>query len=403
MPTKPSSLSDRANAVQPSLTMSISNLAKELRQAGQDVIGFGAGEPDFDTPDFIKAAGIKAIQDGHNRYTPASGIIELKKAICDKLKADQGLSYSPSDIVVSCGAKHSVYNVLAALINPGDEVIIPAPYWVSYPEQTRLVDGVPVVISAGAEQNFKITAEQLAQTLTPRSKVLILNSPSNPTGMLYTQSELEAIAEVVLGHDQLMVMSDEIYEKLIYGTNPHISIAQISDEMKERTVIVNGVSKAYAMTGWRIGYTASHSAIAGGMSRMQSHITSNPTSSAQWAALEALTGPQQVVADMGKEFNKRRQMMVSRLNAIPGISCLEPDGAFYAFPKISDCFGKKSATGVITDSMVFCEYLLKEAQVACVPGIGFGDDTCMRLSYATSTTAIETGLQRIQDWVESLS
>lgn len=396
-------ISKRASQAEDSITMAITAMAQKMRKDGQDVIGFSAGEPDFPTPKHVREAAYAAIEAGKTLYTAASGIPELKTAICARFLADQGLAYLPENIVVSCGAKHSIFNVLMALVNPGDEVIVPVPYWVSYPDQVSLVGGVSVYINAGESTEFKITAEQLNAVLTPKSKLLILNSPSNPTGSIYTRPELEALAAVILAHPHLLVLSDEIYEKLIYDASiGHVSIASLSEAIKSRTIVVNGVSKAYAMTGWRIGYAASSKEIADVMGKMQSHTTSNPTTPSQWAALAALNGPDTEIEMMRAAFDARRQYMVAALNAIPGIRCLAPQGAFYAFPNVSSCFGKKSKSGVIKDSASFCEWLLKDALVACVPGSGFGADDFVRLSYATSMENIKTGIQRIQDWVATL-
>ncbi|MDA1353164.1 MAG: pyridoxal phosphate-dependent aminotransferase [bacterium] len=393
--------SKRSNRIEPSITMAVSNLAQDMKRNGENVIGFGAGEPDFDTPDHIKAAGIKAIQDGKTKYTAATGLVELKQAIADKLRRDQGLEYALDAITVNCGAKHSVYNVMAAIVDPGDEVIIPAPYWVSYPEQVKLVDGESVILNTGPESHFKITAEQLEAAITPKSKLLIMNSPSNPTGMVYSREELQAIADVVVKHG-IYVLSDEIYEDLLYDGAEHVSIAELGDAIRELTVIVNGVSKAYSMTGWRIGYTASNVSIAKAIARMQSHTTSNPTSISQWAAIEALSGDQEPVQEMLRAFATRRTLILELLNEIDGIECLAPQGAFYAFPTISGWYGKTAPTGPITDSVSFCEHLLKGAKVAAVPGIGFGQDDCMRLSYASSEATIREGIGRIKAWVDTL-
>ncbi|MFT5171001.1 MAG: aspartate aminotransferase [Candidatus Marinamargulisbacteria bacterium] len=398
--TTRSFVSDKANKIEPSITMATSSLASQLRKEGKDVIGLSAGEPDFDTPEAIKEAGIQAIKDGKTKYTPAAGIIELKEAVVRKLSR-QGLSYAADDVVISCGAKHSIYNILLAVINPGDEVIVPGPYWVSYPHQVRMADGIPKIIETTDQTQFKISAAQLEASLTEKTKVLILNSPSNPTGMVYTREELEAIAEVVVKH-QILVISDEIYENLIYE-GEHLSIASISDEVKNLTVIVNGVSKAYSMTGWRIGYCAGPIAIAKAIGKIQSHSTSNPAAPSQWASVEALDGPQDEVERMRLAFDERRDLMVSGLNKIPGVTCLSPQGAFYAFPNISALFGKSSGQTLISSSSDFCQQLLNEALVACVPGSGFGADNYMRLSYATSPEQIRIALSRIEEWVATLS
>lgn len=396
------SFSNRVQSIEPSITMKVSALAAQLKKEGKDVIGFGAGEPDFDTPEFVKAAGIAAIESGKNKYTPATGINELKSAVCNQFKQELGLEYEASQIVVSCGAKHSVFNVLAALVDPGDEVIIPAPYWVSYPQMVNLLDGKSVIVDADEANHFKVSAAQIEAVITSNSKVLILNSPSNPTGMIYTREELEAIAEVAVRHD-LYVISDEIYDKLIYD-GVHVSIATLGDEIFKRTIVVNGVSKSYSMTGWRIGYTASSLALAKAMGSMQSHVTSNPTSNSQWAALAALEGPQDFLVEWKTEFQARRDRMVSLLNAIPGFGCLQPGGAFYAFPNVSGCFGKTSPGGILIENSIdFCSALLEEALVALVPGEGFGAPGFSRLSYATSMAKIEEGLARIQTFCEGLS
>ncbi len=396
-------ISKRASQAEDSITMAITAMAQKLRKEGQDVLGFSAGEPDFPTPKHVRDAAYAAIEGGKTLYTPASGIPELKAAICARFLSDNGLSYANENIVVSSGAKHSIFNALMATIDPGDEVIVPVPYWVSYPDQVSLVGGVSVYINTTEETEFKVTPEQLKSVLTPKSKLLILNSPSNPTGSVYSKSELEALAAVILEHPNLLVLSDEIYEKLIYDDAiGHVSIASLSDEIKSRSIVVNGVSKAYAMTGWRIGYAAAPKEIASVMGKMQSHTTSNPTTPSQWAALAALTGPDTDIDVMREAFNARRLYMVETLNAIPGIRCLAPKGAFYAFPNISSFFGKKSKSGVITDSASFCKLLLSDALVACVPGSGFGADEFVRLSYATSMENIEKGLKRIQDWAATL-
>lgn len=398
------SISQRASQSEDSITMAITALAQKLKKEGQPVIGFSAGEPDFPTPKHVREAAYKAVEEGKTLYTAASGIPELKAAICTRLKQDNALTYLPENIVVSCGAKHAIYNALMAVVDPGDEVIVPVPYWVSYPDQVNLVGGISVYIETTEKNGFKVTPEQLRAVLTSRSKLLILNSPSNPTGSVYAKEELLALAEVILAHPQLLVLSDEIYEKLIYDNAlGHVSIASLSEEIKARTIVINGVSKAYAMTGWRIGYAAAPKEIATVMGKMQSHTTSNPTTPSQWAAVAALMGPDTEIVVMRDAFDARRKAMVAALNAIPGIHCLEPKGAFYAFPNVSACFGKRTQTGVITDSASFCELLLKEALVACVPGSGFGADSFIRLSYATSMEAIQTGLARLDKWVRALS
>ena len=397
---KKSFISNTASKIEGSITMAITALANQLKSEGKPVIGMSAGEPDFDTPDFIKDAGIKAIQDGKTKYTAAAGMPALRESISKRLKRDHGLEYSPKQIVVSCGAKHSIFNVLLATINPGDEVIIPSPYWVSYPDQVSMLDGVPVFIETTDKDNFKITVEKLEAAITPKSKILILGSPSNPTGMVYTKEELRAIADCVVKH-QLLVISDEIYEKLIYE-GQHVSIASLGADIQDLTVVVNGASKAYSMTGWRIGYAAMPLALATVCDQLQSHSTSNPTTISQWASLAAFDGDDKAVDVMRAAFFERKKVMVKRLNAIEGITCLDPQGAFYAFPNVSALFGKKSKTGIITDSGTFCTLFLKEKLVACVPGSGFGADGYVRLSYATSMDAINTAIDRLEEWVSEL-
>ena len=394
-------LSNVISKIEPSLTMSITALANKLRSDGQNVIGFGAGEPDFDTPEPIKAAAVKAIESGKSKYTPAAGLPELKSAISNRLRADYGVDYNANQIVVSCGAKHSLHNVFYALLNPGDEVIVPAPYWVSYPEQISLTGGVMVPVSTSVDSDFKVTVDVLEKARTNQTKAIVLNSPSNPTGTIYAEEELRAIADWAVSHD-LWIISDEIYDKLIYSDH-HVCLPSLSEKIKEKTILVNGVSKSYAMTGWRIGYFAAPEQIAAAVARLQSHTTSNPTSIAQYAAIEAFQMDQSVLNEMRETFNKRRKRMIELLNAMTGISINEPKGAFYAFPRIDALFGKTTKSGKqITNSMTFCEALLEEAQVACVPGIGFGAEGYMRLSYATSDSNIEEGLSRMSAWLESL-
>lgn len=396
-------LSQRVQNIEDSITLTITAIAATMKKEGKDVIGFGAGEPDFDTPEHIKSAGITAIQSGKNKYTPTAGVIELRQAIADYLLRDQGLAYAPSDILVSCGAKHSIYNMVLALVEPGDEVIIPAPYWVSYPDQVTLAGGTSVFIETNEAQGFKITPAQLEAVITPRTKLLILNSPSNPTGMIYTRAELEALGAVISKTD-MVVISDEIYEKLIYGADEHVSLATLSPQLFNQTIVVNGVSKSHAMTGWRIGYAAGRKDIIQAAGKIQSHSTSNPAAASQWAAVEALNGSQAELEMMNKEFVKRRDFMVKTLMEIKGVTCLTPPGAFYTFPNISAYFGKTTPAGTtIHNSVDFCNSLLTEALVACVPGSGFGTEGHIRLSYATSMAVIEKGLERLKTWVNSLT
>ncbi len=392
-------LSRKALQVSASPTLAIDAKFKAMKADGIDVIGFGCGEPDFDTPDNIKAMAVKAIEEGQTKYTPASGTLALKKAICDKLKRDNGLDYTPANIVVSNGAKHSLINSFNAITNPGDEIIVPAPYWVSYTEMIKMADGIPVIIETKEEDGFKFTAQQLKDAITPKTKALVLNSPSNPTGMLYSEAELREIAEIAVEHD-IFVIADEIYEKLIYDGKEHISIASFNEEIKNRTIIVNGVSKSYAMTGWRIGFTAANEEVTKAMANMQSHAASNPSSISQAAALEAYNGEQSTVEDMRKVFEERRNYMVDRINSIKGVSCKKPEGAFYVMMNIKDVFGKEIGGKVINNSDDFCEVLLEKSLVALVPGSGFGIEGYVRWSYATSMENIVKGLDRLEEFLK---
>jgi len=394
-------LAQRMEHIKPSPTLAVDAKAKALKAQGVDVIGFGAGEPDFDTPEHIKQAAVQALKDGFTKYTPAGGTEELKAAVCAKLKKDNNLEYSTSEILISCGAKHSLYNIFQAILNAGNEVIIPAPYWVSYPDMVYLAGGVPVIIPADERSGFKIRPEQLAAAITPRTKAFILNSPSNPTGAAYNREELSALA-AVLEKTQLIVISDEIYEKIVYDGNAAPSIVTVAPALRDRALIVNGVSKTYAMTGWRIGYAAGPQSIITAMTNIQSQSTSNPTSIAQKAALAALTGPQDCIAFMTTEFDRRRRFMVERLNKIPGMSCAMPAGAFYTFPSIAGLVGKSAGAYVITDADAFASYLLDTVNVAVVSGSGFGSPAHIRLSYATSFEVIEKGLDRIEKAVRTL-
>ncbi|HOA82567.1 MAG TPA: pyridoxal phosphate-dependent aminotransferase [Thermodesulfovibrio thiophilus] len=394
-------IAERATKVKPSPTLAVDSKAKQLKAKGMDVVNFGVGEPDFDTPEHIKEAAIKAIKDGFTKYTPVGGIDELKEAIIEKLEKDNKLTYNKENIVVSCGAKHSLYNIAQALFGPGDEVIIPSPYWVSYPDQVLLNDAIPIIVNTYEEDEFMLRPEVLKEKITSRSKALILNSPSNPTGFIYTENALKEIAEIALKHN-LYIISDEIYEKLIYDNEKHISIASLSEEIKEKTIVVNGLSKAYAMTGWRIGYAAGHTEIIKTMTTIQSQSTSNPTSIAQKAAVAALRGNQNCVSEMRKEFEKRRNFLVQELNRIPGVSCKMPKGAFYVFPNISNIFGKKIDKNIINSSMDLSIYLLEKALVALVPGSAFGAEGYIRISYATSMENLSKGIDRISKALEQL-
>jgi aspartate aminotransferase len=394
-------IAKRAQAIKPSPTLAMAAKAKAMKAQGIDVVDFGVGEPDFDTPDNVKQAGIKAIQSGFTKYTPASGTDELKEAIIDKLKKDNGLHYEKAQILVSCGAKHSLYNIAEALFDPGDEVIIPSPYWVSYPDQVLLNDATPLIVETTEKEGFKISAQKLEKAITKKTKALVLNSPSNPTGLAYDKKTLEDIAALAVEHS-IYVISDEIYEKLIYDGFRHTSIASLGQEIKNLTIVVNGVSKSHAMTGWRIGYAAGPKDVITAMANIQSQSTSNPSSISQKAAVEALRGPQDSVRAMNTEFAKRRTYMVDRLNKIKGVSCLMPVGAFYAFPRVSGLFGKSLNGKAIRNSSDFTALLLDEAKVALVSGDAFGADDYIRLSYATSADIIEQGLDRIEKTVNML-
>lgn len=395
-------LSKKAAAVKPSSTLAITAKAKELKAQGKDVVGFGAGEPDFNTPENICEAAIKAIKDGFTKYTPASGTNELKAAISKKFKEFNGLDYDTDQIVISNGGKHSLTNIFTALINPGDEVIIPAPFWLSYPEIVKLAGGVPVIVTTTKEQNFKLTAEDLAATVTDKTKALVLNTPNNPTGMLYTEEELRAIAKVAVEKD-FYVVADEMYEMLVYGEQKHISIASLGKDIYDRTITCSGLAKSYAMTGWRIGYTGSSKEIAKMMGSVQSHQTSNPNSIAQKAAVEALTGPQDSVEKMHAEFDKRRKYMYKRICDMDLLDALEPMGAFYVFVDGSAVLGKSYKGTKIESVPQMADILINEYNTAIVPCADFGFPDCFRLSYAISIEQIEKGLDRIESFIKELA
>lgn len=389
-------LSERCQRIKPSPTLAMDAKAKAMKAQGIDIVNFGVGEPDFDTPVHIKEAAIKAIRDGFTKYTPVGGIDELKEAIADKLRNDNNLEYAKEEIIVSCGAKHTLYNIAQALFNPGDEVIIPAPYWVSYPDQALLNDAVPVFVKTYEADNFLLKPEALEAAITKKTKALVLNSPSNPTGLTYDRQKLEAIAAVALRYG-IFIISDEIYEKLVYDGTEHISIASLDQKIKEKTIVVNGLSKSHAMTGWRIGYAAGPKDIVKAMTNIQSQSTSNPTSISQKAAVAGLRGPQEFISMMREEFDRRRRFLVDGLNAIDGVTCVKPTGAFYAFPNVSKLYGKKTDTRQINSSLDMALYLLEEANVALVHGEAFGDDNYIRLSYATAMETVAKGLQRIKE------
>ncbi len=392
----------RVENICPSLTLEITAKAKKMKAEGISVIGFGAGEPDFNTPDYINDAAKKAIDIGFTKYTPASGTVELKKAICDKFLKDNNLKYDASQIVVSSGAKSSLYHAMAAIIEEGDEVILPSPYWLTYPELIKLCGGDVVYVKANEKSGYKMTVEQFRKAITPKTKCLILNSPNNPTGAVYSEQEIREIASVC-EEKGLFVISDEIYEKLVYANEKHFSIAQVSDYMKEHTVIINGMSKTYAMTGWRIGYLAAPTAIAKAISSMQSHTTSNPCSISQYASTEALVSPEgdKFIEKMQKIFDERRKFMVEYLNDVKGVVCIEPKGAFYVFVDVSSCYGKSYNGKIIEGSLSFADIAL-ESGVALIPGVAFGDDNCIRLSYAISIEDIKEGLDRLKKFINEL-
>lgn len=398
MPMK--SLSIKNSAITSSVTLAITARAKKMKAEGQDILSLSVGEPDFNTPENIRKAAIQAMESGKIGYTPASGLAELKKAICDKLWKDNQLEYDMKNIVVSNGAKHSLFNALQAVCNPGDEVIVGVPYWVSYPNLIEMADGVPVYVQMKESDGFKFTEAALENALTDKTKAIIMNSPNNPTGTVYTKEDLQIIADFAVKHD-IYVISDEIYEKLIYQGN-HVSIASLGEKIKELTIVVNGMSKCYAMTGWRIGYSASSAQIAGIMGNMQSHATSNPNTIAQYASIEGLRGSQDSVEEMRSCFKERRDFIVNGINAIEGLSCRNPEGAFYIMINIQNYIGKYYKEKQITNSLDFSELLLEEAKVAVIPGIGFGQEGYIRLSYAASIDTIKKCIERIENFLEHL-
>ena len=391
-------ISKIAATVSPSATLAVNALAKKMRAEGKDVVGFGTGEPDFETPDRISYAGIRAICDGQTKYTPAAGIVPLRKAVCKRLKEDYDLDYDETQVVVASGAKHSVYLALAVLVDPGDEVILPAPYWVSYYEMIRLVGGVPVVVTAGEDQNFKITAEQLEAAITEKTKAVMINNPSNPTGAIYTKEELQALADVCVRHD-LFIIADEIYDKLIYDGARFTSIPTLDEEVKAHTILINGVSKTYSMTGWRVGYAVAEKPVASAMSSYASHSTGAPATMAQYAAQEALEGPQDEVEAMRKVFEERRNYLVSRMNAMDGVSCLTPNGAFYVMMNLEQLFGKTIDGEVIATADDFARLFLEKSMVAVVSCTAFGAASFVRWSYATSMENIQKGMDRLEQFL----
>jgi aspartate aminotransferase len=394
-------LAARAERLKPSATLAITAKAKALKAQGIDVVGFGAGEPDFDTPENVKEEAIRAIKAGFTKYTAVAGIDELKDAIVRRIEEDYGLRYEKSQIIVSCGAKHTLYNLSQAIFEEGDEVIIPSPYWVSYPEQIVLAGGTPVFIETREEDGFKIDPDKLKRLITKKTKALILNYPSNPTGATYNEGDLRALVDVAM-KGGLLIISDEIYDKIIYDGLTHTPVATLGDDVKKSTILVNGVSKTYSMTGWRIGFAAGDKRVIDAMGNLQGQSTSNPVSIAQKAAVEAFGGPQDEVERMRREFEKRKNYIVDRLNKIPGLRCFNPQGAFYVFPNVSKLFGKKHGGLEIRNSVDFTQFLLEEAKVAVVPGVEFGADNYIRISYATSMEEIKRGVDRIEKAVEKL-
>jgi aspartate aminotransferase len=389
-------LANRVLALTPSTTLAITAKAKELKDQGVDVIGLGAGEPDYNTPQHILDAATRSMNEGHTKYTPSAGLPALKKAIIEKFERDQGLSYKLNEIIVGNGAKHVLYTLFQVLLNEGDEVIIPTPYWVSYPEQVKLAGGVPVYVDGLESQSFKITPEQLGSVISERTRAVIINSPSNPTGVIYTAEELQELGKLCL-EKNILIVSDEIYEKLIYGENKHVSIAQLSPELKEQTIVINGVSKSHSMTGWRIGYAAGNREVIKAMTNLASHSTSNPTTTAQYASIAAYNGPQEPVEEMRQAFEHRLEVIYNQLVSIPGFKCVKPQGAFYLYPNVKEA---AEITGY-PNVDAFVEALLVEAKVAVIPGSGFGTPDNIRLSYATSLDLLEKAVARIKDFVES--
>lgn len=395
-------LAERAKRIKPSATLAVTARANALKAQGVDVIGFGAGEPDFDTPDPIKEAAWKALREGFTKYTPVGGIDSLKDAIVARFEQDSGISYDRKQILVSCGAKHSLYNLFMAVLNPGDEVLVPAPCWVSYPDMVQLADAVPVLIPSAEKDDFRINPKDLKSRITPKTRALIINSPSNPTGTAYTGDELRALAEPAV-EAGLLIISDEIYGKLVYDGFRFVSVGSLSEKIRKSAVIVDGVSKSYSMTGWRIGYAAGPPEIIAAMTNIQSQSTSNPTSFAQKGALEALKGPQDFIGKMREEFSRRRDYIVGRLNAMPGVTCRKPQGAFYVFPNVAAHFGKSDQGKKLQGSGDLATYLLEKAYVAVVAGVEFGSDQHIRLSYATSMKLIEEGMNRVEAALKKLS
>lgn len=393
-------ISQRASKLSPSLTLALTAKAKALKAEGRDILSFGAGEPDFDTPDFIKQVAIEDIQAGRTKYTAAKGGPEILAAVRQALQRDYGLEFGTDEILVSCGGKHSLYNIFQCIVDPGDEVIIPAPYWLTYPEQVRAAGGEPVIVSCGPEEDFKLTAGKLEAAITPKTVAVVLNSPSNPTGQVYTRDEVASIVDVLEKNSHVSLISDDLYQKLVYDSVEFVSPLQVRPGLRDRTIVVNGWSKAYSMTGWRLGWLAGPAAIVKAMTSLQSHSTSNPTTFCQRAAAVAITSDHAFLEDWKREFNARRRLIIDGLRAIPGVSVQpEPQGAFYVFPDISGIYGSTLGGVKIDGSMAFADAALEQAEVSVVPGIAFGEDRCVRMSYATSRDVIEQGIGRLAKWI----
>lgn len=395
-------LAQRVARIQPSATLTINSKAKALKQGGTQVINFGVGEPDFSTPVNIKEAAVAAIWEGHTRYTPVSGIDELKDAVCGTVLKDYGLSYKRENVLISCGAKHALYNLFQAVLDPGDEVVIPAPYWVSYPDMVKLADAVPVVAPCSESRGFKLQPEELEAAITPATRLFIINSPSNPTGAHYTCDELRALAEVLLKHPDVMIAADDIYYRILFGGREWSHLAIVEEGLRERTFIINGVSKTYCMTGWRIGYLVGDAKVVGAAGKIQGQSTSNPTSIAQWASLAALRDDQSAGLEMVQEFEERSRYVMGRLAQLPGVTCPSPCGAFYVFPNCSAYYGRRAGDRLISSSLDLADYLMEKAHVAVVPGSAFGEDRCIRLSYALSLEEIKEGFDKLSDALNAL-
>jgi aspartate aminotransferase len=395
-------LSRRIGRIKPSATLSINAKAKALKRSGVSIINFGVGEPDFDTPQNIRDAAVESIHNGQTRYTAVGGIDELKDAVCRTIKADYGLSYGRENVLISCGGKHALYNLFMTLLDPGDEVIIPSPYWVSYPDMVDLANAKPVIVSCPEQDGFILRPEALERAITPNTRLLILNSPSNPTGKYYGPDELKALAEVLLRHENVLIASDDIYYRILFGGRKWVNLGMVEEKLLDRLFIINGVSKSYCMTGWRIGYLMGDPAVIKAATDFQSQVTSNASSISQWAGVEALAGDQRSVGEMTQIFEKRCKRLLERISDLPGVTCPEPDGAFYVFPNFSAYFGKKSGGRTINGSLDLSDYLMEDAHVAVVPGSAFGEDNCTRFSYALSMDEIEQGFDAIKRALQKL-